>query len=92
MLLISVVGTFLAFVLVLLHRQRLQRELPSTIGMTRKKFRGWPPVITVILIVLVFTTIWIFYWKDGIDGANTAWAFGGPIIGSLCGYWFGKPS
>jgi membrane associated rhomboid family serine protease len=50
-----------------------------------------PPLVTLVFLIFTFGTVWLFYIKDGIEGAKVAWNFGGPIIGAAAGYWFGRP-
>jgi hypothetical protein len=91
-LLISTIGSFIVLLLVMFYRIRSGRESAPGLGLGRKKFKDWPRLtLTIILVALVFLTVLTFYLRDGIEGANAAWAFGGPIVGSLIGYWFGKP-
>ncbi|MBU7026044.1 MAG: hypothetical protein HXS48_03805 [Theionarchaea archaeon] len=49
------------------------------------------PFVTLVFLLLTFGTLWLFYIRDGIEGAQVAWNFGGPIIGAAAGYWFGRP-
>jgi len=51
----------------------------------------WPGLITLLFLTFTFGTVWLFYIRDGIEGAKVAWNFGGPIIGAAAGYWFGRP-
>lgn len=49
------------------------------------------PIMTCVFLVCAFGTLWLFYIKDGIEGAQVAWNIGGPITGAAAGYWFGRP-
>jgi len=92
MLLVATIGSIVSLLLVMFYRIRFGRESLPGLGLGRRKFKDWPRlIVTIILVVLVFFTVLTFYLRDGIEGANAAWAFGGPIVGSLIGYWFGKP-
>ncbi len=92
MLLVGTIGSIISLLLVMFYRTRSGRESLPGLGLGRRKFKDWPRlVVTIILVVLVFSTVLAFYLRDGIEGANAAWALGGPIVGSLMGYWFGKP-
>jgi preprotein translocase subunit SecY len=46
-----------------------------------------PYYITLLLLIFVFVTLWVFYMGDGMEGAKIAWAFGGPILGAITGFW-----
>ena len=43
--------------------------------------------VTLLIMILVFVTLWLFYALDGIQGALIWWAVGGPIMGAAIAHW-----
>lgn len=83
----SLASTFTAFVIVaLVHYVRRTQE-GVELAKRRKEERS-RTMITVILFVLIFGTIWLFYLTGGLDAAKAAWEFCGPIMGAVVGWWF----
>jgi O-antigen/teichoic acid export membrane protein len=49
-----------------------------------------PFYITIVLMCFAFITMWLFYFRDGLNGASVAWTFGGPILGAVTGFWLSR--
>ena len=49
-----------------------------------------PFYVSIMLFIFVAVTVWLFYARDGMEGAKTAWSFGGPIMGAITGFWLSK--
>ncbi|MBU7025160.1 MAG: hypothetical protein HXS40_13445 [Theionarchaea archaeon] len=89
-LLASVVLTFLAFGTVLTARWYHSPRRDQGFGAIQYLIE-WSSLMTLVFLLLAFGTLWLFYIKDGIEGAEMAWNIGGPIVGAATGYWCGKP-
>ena len=83
----SLALTMLAFVAVALIRFGRRARVDMRLARPRKGERSRVG-ITLVVFVLIFGTIWLFYFRGGLEDAKAAWEFCGPIMGAVVGWWF----
>jgi len=49
-----------------------------------------PYYVTIMIFLFVAITTWLFYLRDGIEGAKLAWSFSGPLMGAIAGFWLSR--
>jgi len=47
-------------------------------------------VVGILVLLFGFATVWLFYFRGGIEEVKVAWSFFRPIVGAIVAYWFAK--
>lgn len=77
--------------------QKLLEQMPSSTAKSTQPVKTEdltrrPYYVTIMLFLFIAGTTWLFYMRDGIEGAKIAWSFGGPLMGAITGFWLSRES